>query len=245
VSQQRTQPGWQANRTLHDRLFYHRQVGSRKLLASALLFDMDGTLVDSKAVVERAWAFWAQRHNLALAEILDYSHGRPTLSTMRYFGERFSPGTDWRAEADELQALEAHETGGTVAISGALEILLQLTDAPWAVVTSAPRQLAQARLGEAGLPLPRVLVPADEISQGKPDPEGFLKAARQLAVRPGECVVFEDTPPGIEAGLRAGMQVVGMLTTVSADRLATPHLIRNFFDLRVTVIDRQFEIEIK
>lgn len=215
----------------------------QRLFASALLFDMDGTLVDSKAAVERAWAFWARRYNLDLPEVLAYSHGRPTLSTMQYFGQRFAPGRDWQAEADEMQQMEQAELGATAAIPGAREILAQLANPHWAVVTSAPRQLAEARILAAGLPLPRVLVPVDEIAKGKPDPEGYLKAARDLAVEPAECVVFEDTPPGIEAGLNAGMQVIGLLTTVTGERLRTTNLIRDYLDLRVTATHGHYEIE--
>ncbi len=204
---------------------------------------MDGTLVDSNAVVERAWAMWAQRYNLNLPELLAFSHGRPTLSTMNHFGERFAPGKDWREEADDLQRFELTQSGHALPIPGAREILAQLTLAPWAVVTSAPRELAEARITGAGLPLPRILVPADEISNGKPHPEGFLKAARELSIAPKECVVFEDTPPGVEAGLSAGMQVIGLLTTVTADRLRTRNVIRNYFDLLVTPREDRFEID--
>ena len=214
------------------------------LYSSALLFDMDGTLVDSNAAVERAWAFWVRRYNLDLAEVLHYSHGRPTLATMNYFGERFAPGKDWTEESDEMQHMEQADIGSTKAIGGARELLAQLEAAPWAVVTSAPRQLAELRIQAAGLPLPRVLVPADEITHGKPHPEGYLKAASLLGASAGECLVFEDTPPGVEAGLRAGMQVIGLLTTVTGERLRTSNLIRDYSDLRVTWKGGRFEIEL-
>jgi sugar-phosphatase len=213
-----------------------------KLTASALLFDMDGTLVDSNAAVERAWAFWARRHNLDLAELLHYSHGRPTLATMNHFG---APGTDWTTEADEMQRMELNDLSGTKAIPGAKELLAQVDPALWAVVTSAPRQLAEIRIQAAGLPLPRLLVPADEITLGKPHPEGYLKAAHELGFPPSECVVFEDTPPGVEAGLNAGMQVIGLLTTVTGDRLATANLIRDYHDLQLSIVAQRFEIQLQ
>jgi len=205
---------------------------------------MDGTLVNSNAVVERAWAYWARRHGLDLPELLHYSHGRPTLATMNYFGERFAPGRDWTSEADEMQRMEQEDLSGIRAIPGSAEILAQLDPDRWAVVTSAPRQLAESRIESAGLPLPRVLVPADEITNGKPHPEGYLKAAGLLGFKASECIVFEDTPPGVEAGLNAGMQVIGLLTTVSGDRLGTSHLIRDYFDLRISAEGGRFAIEI-
>jgi sugar-phosphatase len=239
------QPGWQAKRTPYHRVFYPWLVESKQILASALLFDMDGTLVDSNATVERAWAFWARRYGLDLIEVLAFSHGRPTLATMSHFGERFAPGRDWQAEADELQQMEQKEVGATVPIAGAREVLAQMHgQSKWAVVTSAPRHLAELRITAAGLPLPGVLVPADEITRGKPHPEGFLKAARLLNVRAEECLVFEDTPAGVDAGLNAGMKVIGLLTTVAPERLNTPYRIRNYHDVRVQQTDGLFVIDV-
>lgn len=214
------------------------------LQAVALLFDMDGTLVDSNAAVERAWAFWCRRYQLNLEEVLHFSHGRPTLATMDHFGARFAPGKDWSEEADEMQRMELADLGSTKAIGGARELLAQLDDSRWAVVTSAPRQLAEIRIQAAGLPLPKLLVPADEISSGKPHPEGYLKAASKLGVPADECVVFEDTPPGVEAGLNAGMQVIGLLTTVTAERLRTGFVIRDYSYLRVTPNEAGYKLEI-
>lgn len=216
-----------------------------KLAAGAFLFDMDGTLVNSGATVEHAWSHWAHRYNLDLDEVLAYSHGRPTLDTMEHFGGRITSGKDWREEAEEMLQYESSQSSGTDAIPGASELLdyLNRKNALWAVVTSAPRSLAEARIQAAGLPLPKVLVPADEITSGKPDPEGFLKAAAQLGATTARCVVFEDTPPGVEAGLNAGMQVVGLLTTVPASRLRTTNLIRNYLDLRINWKGTEFEIE--
>jgi sugar-phosphatase len=208
------------------------------IACSALLFDMDGTLVDSTAVVEHTWAIWADLHGIPLPELLEYSHGRPTIDTMN----RFRPGQDWTQEALRLIQLEEKQTGGTIAIPGAKELLAQIAPEHWAVVTSAPRRLAESRIQEAGLPLPRVLVPVDEISNGKPHPEGYLKAAGLLGFSPAECLVFEDTRPGIEAGLNAGMQVIGLLTTVSAARLGCPVVIRDYWGLRLTKTGDGYEI---
>ncbi len=168
-----------------------------------MLFDMDGTLVDSTQVVELAWGSWAVRHKIPLEDVLSFSHGRPTIATL----EHFLPGRDHSEELEELSCFEETQTEGILAVPGAAELLhtLQKQNHPWAIVTSAWRKLAETRV-----------IAVDEIRNGKPDPEGFLHAAEQLGVAPEECIVFEDTRPGIDAGLSAGMQVVGLLTTYSA-----------------------------
>lgn len=176
---------------------------------------MDGTLVDSTAVVERCWDRWGRRHGIATSDILRFSHGRPTLATM----EHFRPGADHDADAAEMLADEVSDTAGVVAVAGAVAAVAACSDGRWAIVTSAPCELAEVRLKAAGLPLPDVLVTVEQIQRGKPDPEGFLRAAELLHVAPAECLVFEDTGPGIEAAIRAGMQVIGLLTTVSREQL--------------------------
>ena len=201
------------------------------LRGKALLFDMDGTLVDSTQIVERAWGLWAARHNIPLEDVLSFSHGRPTIATL----ERFLPGCNHLEELEELGHFEETETDGILAVPGAADVLraLQAQNHPWAVVTSAWRKLAEIRVLAAGLPLPTVIVPIDEIRNGKPDPEGFLHAATHLGVAPGDCIVFEDTRPGIDAGLSAGMQVVGLLTTKSSEQLRHRPLIGDFRDMEI------------
>jgi mannitol-1-/sugar-/sorbitol-6-phosphatase len=209
-----------------------------RLTCAAILFDMDGTLVDSTAIVEQAWARWANRHNLPLPEILAFSHGRPTKATM----EHFLPGADVGNEAKEMLRYEETETEGIQAVAGAHAVVLAAQTGAWGVVTSAPRRLAEIRLAAVGLPLPKVLVPADEISRGKPDPEGFLKAAKQLNVAPAKCLVFEDTRPGIQAAQAAGMQAIGLLTTFPKEKLGCEWAIRDFTEIRLERSDDGFEI---
>ena len=197
----------------------------------AVLFDMDGTLVDSTQVVKLAWEGWATRHTIPLEDVLSFSHGRPTVATL----EHFLPGRDHSEELEELSRFEETQTEGILAVPGAAEVLhvLQKQNHPWAIVTSAWRALAEIRVIAAGLPLPKVIVPVDEIRNGKPDPEGFLRAAEQLGVAPEDCLVFEDTRPGIDAGLSAGMKVVGLLTTFSAQELRHQPLIVDFRDVSI------------
>jgi sugar-phosphatase len=183
------------------------------------------------------------RHNIPLKNILSFSHGRPTIATL----EHFLPGRDHAAELEELAHFEETQTEGILAVAGAAHVLhaLRAQNHPWAVVTSAWRNLAEIRVMAAGLPVPTVIVPIDEIRKGKPDPEGFLCAAARLGVAPEECLVFEDTRPGIEAGLSAGMQVVGLLTTCSSEQLRHQPLIGDFRDVEVRTDSAFLEIELQ
>lgn len=157
------------------------------------------------------------------------------LNQFQFFGHTSStkllPGRDHTRDLEERVRYEETQFKGILAVPGAVQLVQSLQGHPWAIVTSAWRKLAEARITAAGLPLPEVIVPVDEIRKGKPDPEGFLRAAEQLQVEPEQCLVFEDTRPGIEAGLSAGMTVVGLLTTFPADHLKHNLLIRDFHDV--------------
>jgi mannitol-1-/sugar-/sorbitol-6-phosphatase len=182
----------------------------------AILFDMDGTLVDSKQLVERMWLRWAAEHGLSRDAVLAVAHGRRTLDTMRLV----APHLATPEEAARLDALEAVEEqdggGGVVAIRGAASLLTALPSNRWAVVTSAYRGLARTRIVGAGLPAPPVLIGADDVIRGKPAPDGYEHAAERLGVPAARTVVFEDTPAGVEAGRRAGARVIGLKTTFPA-----------------------------
>ncbi len=180
-----------------------------RLTCDAVLFDMDGTLVDSTPVVERHWALWAARRGFDLAAILAVSHGRPTFETLSLIAPEWAT----REEAEALDGAEAGDTDGIRAVIGAREFISALPRGRWGVVTSAGRALARSRLAAAGLPSPPVLVTPEDVSPGKPDPAGYLEAARLLSALPGRCLVFEDAPVGVQAGLAAGALVIGMTTT--------------------------------
>ncbi|MFJ8882608.1 HAD-IA family hydrolase [Streptomyces sp. NPDC102402] len=171
------------------------------LTAQTLLFDMDGTLVDSTAAVERTWSRFAGRHGLDLAVILASAHGQRTAETV---AAHAPPGTDVAAETAWLVAQDVADTGGTVAVPGAARLLAELPPDRWAVVTSAGRELAERRMAAAGLPLPEVLISADDVLEGKPSPEGFLAAAERLGADPARAVVFEDAELGLLAARAAG-----------------------------------------
>lgn len=182
------------------------------LSAKALLFDMDGTLVDSTAVSERIWRVWSAEQGVDPEAVLAYSQGRRTLDTTRRFAATEEIA---RAAAVRIEALEIAADDGTIAIEGADVLLDRLPADRWAVVTSAGPNLASRRLAAAGLPIPEILITAGEVANGKPDPEGYLLAAKRLGVEPEGCIVFEDTFAGHEAARRAGMR--------SINRNAVPH----------------------
>lgn len=176
------------------------------LTAAAALFDMDGTLVDSTAVVEAIWRDFCHEQGVDEAVLVPWSHGRRTPDTVRHFLPDL-PDDRRREIVAELEAREQRTMQGVVEIPGARALLATIA-VPWAVVTSAPRELALRRMSEAGLPPAPVLVPADELERGKPHPDGYLLAADLLGVRPKDCVAFEDAEPGLRAALGSGARVV-------------------------------------
>ncbi len=182
----------------------------------ALLFDLDGTLVDSTEVVERLWREWAARFSLDAEEILAVSHGRRAEEIMRLvLPDLPNPAEEAAARIRQ----EEEQTEGLVPIPGAPALLESLPPDRWAVFTSCTGRLAEVRLTSVGLPVPAVLITADAVDRGKPDPEGFLRAARELGWEPRRCVVVEDARAGVEAGHAAGMKVVGVTTTLPAEVL--------------------------
>ncbi|MFD5421919.1 HAD-IA family hydrolase [Streptomyces sp. NPDC127069] len=179
------------------------------LTARALLLDMDGTLVDSDAVVERCWREWALSHGLDPQEALKVVHGRQGYATMAILlPER--PMELNHAENAEMLARETADTDGVVPVAGAPEFMAAIARLPHALVTSADAALAGVRMTAAALPMPGVRITAESVGASKPDPEGFLKGAAELGVDPADCVVFEDSGAGIAAGLAAGMRVIGI-----------------------------------
>jgi sugar-phosphatase len=179
------------------------------LTCRALLLDMDGTLVNSDAAVERVWRGWAARHGLDGDAIMSVVHGRQGYATMAaLLPDR--PMAENYAENARMLAQETADTEGVVPIPGAAAFLAALTGLPHALVTSADIALAAARMGAAALPMPATRITAEDVSASKPDPEGFLKGAAGLGFEPGDCVAFEDSEAGIAAARAAGMRVVGV-----------------------------------
>ena len=171
---------------------------------SAFLFDMDGTLLDSSAVVERVWLTWARKHGIDADALLAAMHGVRAEDTVRRFA---GPKLDIARETEWIAQAELTDVEGVVPLEGIGVLLDQLEPDDWAVVTSATRELATVRMNAAKLPIPRVLITAEDVRRGKPDPEGFQLAARRLGVRIETCLVFEDSPAGVVAAKAAGAHV--------------------------------------
>ena len=177
--------------------------------ARAALLDMDGTLVDSTAVVERLWLAWAEPHGIAPETVLSVVHGRQGHQSMAIMLPERDHAINLR-ENEVMLVNEASDVDGVIMISGADALLEALQTLPHAIVTSANIALMTARMRQAGLTVPALAVTAENVSASKPDPEGFLRGAELLEVAPADCIVFEDSGAGIQAGLAAGMRVVGV-----------------------------------
>jgi sugar-phosphatase len=172
---------------------------------SAFLFDMDGTVLNSIASAERVWGAWAKRQGLDVEAFLPTIHGARSVDTIAALK---IPGLDPAVEAHGITQDEIKTAEGIVEISGAIRFLKALPVNRWAIVTSAPRALAEARIRAAGLPQPPLLIAAEDVTAGKPDPQGYRLAAQKLGVDIADCLVFEDAAVGIEAGHAAGAHVV-------------------------------------
>ena len=177
----------------------------------AVLFDLDGVLVDSTPAVARVWAGWAHEHGFDPGEVVKKAHGRPSITTIR----ELLPNADHAAENREVERREIADVEGVVPLPGAMELLQALPLDRWAIVTSCTRALAAVRIGAAGLPKPKQMVTSTDVQHGKPDPEPYLKGAQILGVPAADCLVIEDAPAGIRAGKAAGARVLALRTTAS------------------------------
>ena len=194
---------------------------------SAVLFDLDGVLVDSTDAVDREWRDWAARKGIDGDAVMAIAHGVRTIEVI----ERVAPHLNAEAEAAAIENHEAHDQRGVTVMPGALDLVRSIPEGQWGVVTSGSRLLASSRLRYCGLPVPRVLVTSDDVTHGKPHPEPYLKGAERFGLKPEECVVIEDAPAGIHSAHAAGMKVLGLARTYPPTELreaeaVVPHLER-------------------
>jgi sugar-phosphatase len=203
-----------------------------QIRCSALLFDLDGVLINSTPAVARVWRRWASEHGFDPEEVLGRAHGRPSLSTVR----EYLPNANHELENREVERREIADLEGVIPLPGALELLASLPQDRWTIVTSCTRPLAEVRIRAAGLPLPKNLITSNDITHGKPHPEPYLKGASLLGFPPSECVVLEDVPAGVRAGKAADAKVIAFKTTVQESALreaGADWILNNCADIRL------------
>ena len=213
------------------------------LNCKAILFDLDGTLIESTFYIEKLWQNWGVRHGITPQRMSDVMHGRRAVEIVGIVAPHLSI-------QDEVYALETNEISGMEGMRsypGAKELLNSLPRRQWAIVTSGSTRVASARLNYANLPTPDVFITADQVSAGKPAPDAFLLAARQLNVKPSDCIVFEDTPAGIQAAKAGGMKAIGIASTHPKEALKLSDVVvQQLADVKVLIrgadIDIQYDI---
>jgi mannitol-1-/sugar-/sorbitol-6-phosphatase len=205
---------------------------SVSISCQGILFDMDGILISSLGSVERSWTKWARLHGVDPEHAVSVAHGRRAIETLAFL----RPDLDSDAELKVIEDLEVADKEGLTLLPGVLELLAALPPNRWTVVTSATERLARVRMAAGGIPVPDRLVTADQVKQGKPNPEPFLAGAALLGFKPEACVVFEDSPSGTRAGRAAGCTVVATTFSHPAEALEAAHyLVRDLRDVRVEV----------
>jgi mannitol-1-/sugar-/sorbitol-6-phosphatase len=200
---------------------------------SALLFDLDGVLIDSTPAVARVWHRWALEHGFDPETVVHMAHGRPSRTTIR----ELLPNADIDLEDREVERREIEDLDGVVLLPGARELLNVLPPKRWTIATSGTRPLAEVRLRAAGLPIPRNMITSTDVKTGKPHPEPYLKAAAKLGFAASECIVVEDAPAGIRAGKAAGARVIGFLTTMprrDLEEAGADWMVRNCADINAS-----------
>ncbi len=212
-----------------------------QICCKAILFDLDGVLIDSTRAVARVWRRWAVEHGFDPDEVVARAHGRPSLTTVR----EYLPNADHAAENREVERREMDDLEGVVLLPGSAQLLNQLPPERWTIVTSCTRPLAETRLRAAGLPIPERMVTSNEIRNGKPHPEPYLKGASLLGYSAADCVVVEDVPAGIRAGKTSGARVIAFRTTVKDPELVAAGadwLLNNCSDISVAKKDPELTL---
>ena len=197
---------------------------------TAILFDLDGVLVDSTRSVSRQYRLWAQKANLDPRIVENIPHGVRAIDVVR----QLAPHLDAEAEVERLEKMEAEDQEGVVVMPGATELLASIPGNRWCVVTSGTRYLATCRLKHANLPIPRVMVSADDVSKGKPNPEPYLTGARLLGMNSTDCLVIEDAPAGIQAAHAGKMKVIAITSTYPASALEADVVVQRLAQITVS-----------
>jgi sugar-phosphatase len=212
------------------------------LNCQAILFDLDGTLVESTFFIERLWQDWGVQHGVSPQRMSEVMHGRPAPEIINIV----APHLSIRDEVHALETDEISRMDGMKTYAGAKELLNSLPPKQWAIVTSGSLRVASARLNYAKLPRPDVFITADDIKAGKPAPDAYLLAAKRLRVSPADCVVVEDAPAGIQAGKAAGMKVIGIASSHSKEELRQADVVvQQLTDIKMHVAGNQIHLQFK
>ena len=214
-----------------------------RLICKAVLFDMDGVLVDSTPAVARVWRRWASDHGFDPEHVSQIAQGRPSITTIR----ELLPDSDHEAENRIVERMEMEDLEGVVACPGAADLLRALPPDRWVLVTSSTRPLAMVRLRAGGHQVPMFVITGSDITHGKPHPEPFQKAAAMVGLPPSECLVVEDTPAGIQAGKAAGCRVLALRTTMSdavLEQAGPDWIVSNLADVQLAEVSPRGELEI-
>lgn len=212
------------------------------LNCQAILFDLDGTLVESTLFIERLWQDWAMQHGVTPQRMSEVMHGRRANEIVHIV----APHLSIEETVDALETDEISRMDGMRTYAGARELLSSLPTRQWAIVTSGSLRVANARLNYAKLPRPKVFITADDVRAGKPAPDGYLLAAQRLHVKPADCVVVEDAPAGIRAGKAAGMKVIGITSSHSIVELSQADVVvQQLTEIRLHIVGNQINIEFK
>ncbi len=212
----------------------------------ALLFDLDGVLIDSTPAVTRVWHRWAAEHGFDPETVVRMAHGRPSRTTIRELLP--SADTDIDGEDREVERREMEDLDGVVLLPGARQLLHLLPPERWTIATSCTRPLAEVRLRAAGLPIPKTLITSSDVNIGKPDPEPYLKAAAELGFAASDCIVVEDAPAGVRAGKAAGARVIAFLTTMirrDLEEAGADWIVQNCADITASSDDDGLELGLR
>lgn len=215
-----------------------------QIRCDAILFDMDGVLIDSTPAVDRVWRKWALQHGFPPDEVVANAHGRPSIATLR----EYLPNADHEAENRIVERAEMEDLDGVVPSSGAQALLRSLPADRWTVVTSSTRPLALVRLRAAGLTIPKALVTSSDVENGKPHPEPYLTGASLLGFPGSQCVVVEDAPAGIRAGKLAGARVMAFRTTTEEANLraaGADWVLNGCVDISVAATSPDLSLEVR
>jgi sugar-phosphatase len=208
---------------------------------SAILFDLDGVLIDSTRSVDRQWRIWAREQGIDEEKVIAIAHGVRAVEVIR----AVAPHLDAESQLRNLESREADDRVDVAVMPGAIEFVETLPDGRWGVVTSGTRDLASARLRLGGLQVPKVLVTAEDVANGKPHPEPYLRGAKLLGVKPEECLVIEDAPAGIRSARAGGMKIVGFASTYKKEKLGEADaVVKTFAELSVSVDGRCLRVSV-